>query len=75
MSSKKISPKERAEIARKCEIGDQYLYQVISGRRIPSGVLASKIEKASGGVLSRKDLRPSDWADLWPELAEQKAAA
>lgn len=26
------------------------------------------IERASGGQVMRWDLRPSDWADIWPEL-------
>lgn len=26
------------------------------------------IERATGGVVGRKDLRPNDWADIWPEL-------
>lgn len=28
------------------------------------------IEQKTGGVVSRRDLRPSDWARIWPELAE-----
>jgi DNA-binding transcriptional regulator YdaS (Cro superfamily) len=27
------------------------------------------IEQVSGGAVSRKDLRPDDWGDIWPELA------
>lgn len=27
------------------------------------------IEKATGGLVSRRDLRPSDWQRYWPELA------
>lgn len=32
------------------------------------------IEYATGGKVSRKDLRPDDWAQYWPELAEKSAA-
>ena len=28
------------------------------------------IERATGGQVTRKDLRPHDWQDIWPELAE-----
>lgn len=31
------------------------------------------IERASGGLVTRRDLRPNDWADIWPELAEKTA--
>jgi DNA-binding transcriptional regulator YdaS (Cro superfamily) len=27
------------------------------------------IERATGGVVTRKDLRPNDWQHIWPELA------
>lgn len=27
------------------------------------------IEAACGGVVTRRDLRPDDWAHIWPELA------
>lgn len=28
------------------------------------------IERATGGAVTRKDLRPDDWQEIWPELAE-----
>lgn len=27
------------------------------------------IEQATGGAVTRRDLRPDDWAQIWPELA------
>lgn len=27
------------------------------------------IERITQGEVTRKDLRPDDWADIWPELA------
>ena len=32
------------------------------------------IEQATGGKVTRRDLRPDDWARIWPELADQPAA-
>lgn len=29
------------------------------------------IEKASGGVVTRKELRPKDWHLIWPELVQE----
>lgn len=28
------------------------------------------IEKATNGVVTRRDLRPDDWMKIWPELAD-----
>lgn len=33
------------------------------------------IERATGGVVTRRDLRPDDWAAIWPELAQQPQPA
>lgn len=33
------------------------------------------IELATGGAVTRKDLRPDDWHLMWPELAEVGSAA
>ena len=32
------------------------------------------IETATKGAVTRKDLRPDDWHQIWPELAKGKAA-
>lgn len=29
-----------------------------------------KVERATGGVVKRQMLRPDDWQDIWPELAQ-----
>lgn len=49
-------------------IPPSYLSQMASGYRPVSPVMAIRIEKATAGQVSRKDLR-SDWRFLWPELA------
>lgn len=36
--------------------------------RYPSPLNCVAIEYATGGLVSRKDLRPCDWAAIWPEL-------
>lgn len=28
------------------------------------------IERATQGAVTRRDLRPDDWQDIWPELAQ-----
>lgn len=50
-----------------------YIYQIETawqGRR-PSPSLAMKIERATGGAVSRSDLRP----DIWPAEEEARHAA
>ncbi len=31
------------------------------------------IEVATGGAVTRRDLRPNDWQKIWPELAQARA--
>lgn len=30
------------------------------------------IERATAGAVTRQDLRPDDWRDIWPELADSE---
>lgn len=41
-------------------------------RPVPARRCAA-IEAATQGQVSRRDLRPDDWQELWPELAKTKA--
>ncbi len=57
--------------ARKLGLGN---YQTVQSW-LEAGVPARycpRLESDSG--VSRKDLRPDDWADYWPEATEAKAA-
>lgn len=33
-----------------------------------------KIEQATDGLVTRRDLRPDDWHLIWPELVDKNAA-
>ena len=33
---------------------------------------ASAIERFTAGAITRRDIRPDDWQDIWPELAESE---
>lgn len=44
-------------------------------QRRPGAAYCVAIEQATGGRVSRADLRPDDWAAIWPELAERARAA
>lgn len=33
----------------------------------------ARIERETGGAVTRKELRPDDWQAIWPELAKEAA--
>ncbi|MVW72155.1 YdaS family helix-turn-helix protein [Bordetella sp. 15P40C-2] len=45
-----------------------------SGRRPVPVERCADIERATDGAVTRRDLRPHDWARIWPELAEKEVA-
>lgn len=45
-----------------------YLKQIAYGNKQASAALAVSLERELNGSLSRKELRPSDWSQIWPEL-------
>ncbi|ARP86279.1 transcriptional regulator [Bordetella genomosp. 9] len=45
------------------------VWQWLSGRRPVPVERCADIERVTSGAVSRKDLRPSDWHRIWPELA------
>lgn len=69
-----ITPSERADLAERCGVGQQYLYQCITGRRAMRPEEAVRVERESGKRLRRWDLRPSDWHRIWPELVGTEGA-
>lgn len=47
----------------------------VSGQKQPSIKTAVAIEQFTGGEVTRKDLFPADWQQIWPELAEPAASS
>lgn len=43
--------------------------------RIPGPEYCVKIERVTGRMVTRQDLRPTDWQEIWPELAESQTKA
>lgn len=66
---KTTSKTERERVAKEVETTVAYLFQLAGGHRKPSVKLAMRLEKASGGLLSRRDLRPDIFRDLSKESA------
>lgn len=49
-----------------------YLRLIAYGHKHPSPSVAAGIERATNGVVTRKQLRPDDWPLIWPELADSQ---
>lgn len=62
---------KRAALAAYCRTSFDYLRQIGYGNRSCSPLLAVCLERASRGLITRKDLFPDNWALIWPELDEQ----
>lgn len=63
-----LSPDEREIFAAACGTTIGYLRKAASVNQNLSAATCVAIEQASGGAVTRKDLRPDDWAQIWPEL-------
>jgi len=68
-----ITPKERAELAERAGVNEQYLYQCLSGRRDMDATQASIVERKTEGRIRRWQLR-RDWHVTWPELVGAEGA-
>ncbi len=58
----------RASFASRCGTTRGHLLNVAYGSKPCSPKLAAAIERESGGVVTRAELR-SDYREIWPELA------
>jgi len=67
-----LSRKQQEEIAKKCNASWGHIRNVAVGIRGCGASLAAAIEVASGFQVTRQELRPHDWQEIWPELAAQK---
>lgn len=57
-------------IARAIGVNPVMVSQWVSGRKKVPLYRGPQIEKATNGAVTRKDLFPSQWQDIWPELDE-----
>lgn len=72
--NKYIETNSRPDFARAVGVSQDMVYQWLKGiRPVPIGRCAA-IEQATKGQVTRKDLRPDDWASIWPELIDKAAA-
>ena len=58
----------QAELARQLGIDKMNVFQWRSGRRKIPAKYAAKIEEFTDGKVTRKDMFPDTWRQIWPEL-------
>lgn len=64
-----ISAQERAALAERVRVNEQFLYQCLTGRRCMDAKEAVRVERESHRRVLRWQLRQADWHEIWPELA------
>ncbi|UEC03942.1 transcriptional regulator [Burkholderia vietnamiensis] len=60
----------QAAFAKQMGVSQGLVYQWLTGRRPVAVDRCVAIERSTGGAVGRRDLRPDDWQDIWPELAD-----
>lgn len=63
-----LSTEDREKFAKRCETTRGHLQNVMYGQRPCATDLAVSIERETGMVCRRWELRPDDWHKHWPEL-------
>ncbi|WP_213308249.1 transcriptional regulator [Paraburkholderia sacchari] len=71
LSEQKLSQSAFAELL---GVTQGLVYQWLAGRRPVAAERCVAIERATNGAVTRKDLRPDDWRDIWPELDTSSSA-
>ena len=73
MELKTYLSKERgrsSKMARALNKSPGFITMIANGRKAVPPKQAVIIEKYTNGLVTRKDLRPLDYAKFWPELAD-----
>lgn len=60
----------QAELARCVGVEPAFVSQWLTNKRPVPARLCPAIEQATSGAVTRKDLRPDDWMQFWPELID-----
>jgi len=50
-------------------VSQSMVWQWIEGRRPVPEKRCARIERLTNGAITRQELRPDDWQEIWPELA------
>ena len=66
---KTLSSTDKETLAKKSETSVGHLQNVAYGYRPCSPELAVLLERNTDNAVTRRELRPTDWVAIWPELA------
>lgn len=58
-----------SELAQAVGVAQPLISRIAAGEKAAPIGRCLSIERATGGAVTRQDLRPDDWRDIWPELA------
>lgn len=64
-----LSKEAREAFASACGTSVGYLRKAVSSGQSLSAATCVAVERESKYQVTRKDLRPDDWQNIWPELA------
>ncbi|EFF7651916.1 helix-turn-helix domain-containing protein [Escherichia coli] len=67
-----LSSDEQRMFACECGTSIGYLRKALSKGQMLGASLCVLIERASNGEVTRQQLRPFDWMNIWPELEDTK---
>jgi DNA-binding transcriptional regulator YdaS (Cro superfamily) len=70
-----VDRNSQTELAKAIGAQPQLVWQWKRGVRHVPVARCVAIERATAGKVSRRDLRPVDWVEYWPELADVSANA
>ena len=62
----------QAELARTLGVSCGTVNQWVKGSRPIPANRAVAIERATGGLVTRQEMFPDTWQDVWPELAKPR---
>lgn len=71
---KQSSKGEAKRLAGCLGVSKSYMSQMISGLAAINPERCVVIEKETLGMVTRRDLRPSDWWRVWPDLSNKFGA-
>lgn len=57
------------ELASAIGVPQSFVVKMAKGQKQVPAERCVPIERATAGAVTRKDLRPDDWHEIWPELA------
>ena len=60
-------------LAKSIGVPPSFVSKMVSGEKAVPIERCVPIERVTNGAVTRQDLRPDDWQDIWPELAEAHA--